>query len=95
LPSQTQAESQDDDELADGTAGLAIDDTPISTQRLGTFRTALGQLLSTDLFEDDSAELDAVVEAVNRKVGNRDGGAFTKGEATKALQKMGEANQIM
>ncbi|KAF4982927.1 hypothetical protein FZEAL_1555 [Fusarium zealandicum] len=95
LPSQTQRETQDEDELADGAAGLAIDDTPITTQRLATFRTALGQLLNTDLFEDDAAGLDAVMEAVNGKVGNRDGGAFGKGEATKALQKMGEANQIM
>ncbi|KAF5011120.1 hypothetical protein FDECE_2748 [Fusarium decemcellulare] len=95
LPSQTQRESQDEDDLADGTAGLAIDDTPISAQRLTTFRTALGQLLNTDLFEDDSAELDAVMDAVNQKVGKRDGGAFSKGEAIKALQKMGEANQIM
>ncbi|KAF5022225.1 hypothetical protein F66182_5740 [Fusarium sp. NRRL 66182] len=95
LPSQTQLESQEGDDLANGAAGLTIDDTPISSQRLTTFRTALGQLLNTDLFEDDSAELDAVVEAVNTKIGNRDGGSFDKGEATKALQKMGEANQIM
>ncbi|KAM5348514.1 hypothetical protein ACJ41O_008338 [Fusarium nematophilum] len=97
LPSQTQRELQDEDEddLADGTAGLAIDDTPITAERLATFRTALGQLLNTNLFEDDSAGLESVMEAVNRKVGSRDGGAFSKGEATRALQKMGEANQIM
>ncbi|KAF7548312.1 hypothetical protein G7Z17_g7154 [Cylindrodendrum hubeiense] len=95
LPPQTQGRSQDEDDLASGTAGLAIDDAPITAERLSTFRTALGQLLSTDLFDDDSAELGAVVTAVNRKVGNRDGGAFDKEEATKALKKMEEANQIM
>ncbi|KAJ4243569.1 MCM DNA helicase complex subunit [Fusarium torreyae] len=95
LPSQTQLESQEGDDLANGAAGLTIDDTPISSQRLAIFRTALGQLLNTDLFEEDAAELEAVVEAVNGKIGNRDGGAFDRGEATKALQKMGEANQIM
>ncbi|EGU81218.1 minichromosome maintenance protein 3 [Fusarium oxysporum f. sp. raphani 54005] len=95
LPSSNQLESQDGDEdLASGAAALAIDDTPISSERLTTFRTALGQLLNTNLFEDDAAELDAVVEAVNKKIGNRRD-AFDKGEATKALQKMGEANQIM
>ncbi|KAF9766499.1 hypothetical protein IL306_001123 [Fusarium sp. DS 682] len=95
LPSSNQLESQDGDEdLASGAAALAIDDTPISSERLTTFRTALGQLLNTDLFEDDSAELEAVVEAVNNKIGNRHE-AFDKREATKALQKMGEANQIM
>jgi DNA replication licensing factor MCM3 len=95
LPSQTQLESQEgDDDLADGAAALAIDDTPISPQRLATFRTALGQLLNTGLFVDDNAELDAVIEAVNGKVRSRRD-AFDKAEATKALQKMGEANQIM
>jgi DNA replication licensing factor MCM3 len=95
LPSQTQLESQEgDDDLADGAAALAIDDTPISPQRLATFRTALGQLLNTGLFVDDNAELDAVIEAVNGKIRSRRD-AFDKAEATKALQKMGEANQIM
>ncbi|KAG5765288.1 hypothetical protein H9Q72_006630 [Fusarium xylarioides] len=95
LPSSNQLESQDGDEdLASGAAALAIDDTPITSERLTTFRTALGQLLNTDLFEDDAAELDAVVEAVNKRIGNRRD-AFDKREATKALQKMGEANQIM
>ncbi|KAJ4013882.1 MCM DNA helicase complex subunit [Fusarium irregulare] len=94
LPSQSQLDSQEgDNDLAAGTAALAIDDTPISPERLTTFRTALGQLLNTDLFEDDSAEVDAVMEAVNSKVGRRS--AFDKAEALKALQKMGEANQIM
>ncbi|RGP60464.1 minichromosome maintenance 3 [Fusarium longipes] len=95
LPSESQLESQEgDDDLANGTAALAIDDTPISSQRLTTFRTALGQLLNTDLFEDDTAEVDAVIEAVNSKIVNRNN-AFDKAEATKALQKMNEANQIM
>jgi DNA replication licensing factor MCM3 len=95
LPSESQLESQEgDDDLANGTAALAIDDTPISPQRLTTFRTTLGQLLNTDLFQDDTAEVDAVIEAVNSKIGNRNN-AFDKGEAAKALQKMNEANQIM
>ncbi|KAJ4129993.1 MCM DNA helicase complex subunit [Fusarium equiseti] len=94
LPSQSQLDSQEgDNDLAAETAALAIDDTPISPERLTTFRTALGQLLNTDLFEDDSAEVDAVMEAVNSKIGTRN--AFDKAEALKALQKMGEANQIM
>ncbi|KAJ6788644.1 hypothetical protein PWT90_06952 [Aphanocladium album] len=90
LPSQTQ-----DDELASGAASLAIDDTPIAAPRLAAFRTALGQLLSTPLFEDDSAALDAVIGAVNQKVGSRSGGAFGREEAVKALKKLEEANHIM
>lgn len=96
LPSQTQGDdTQEEDELANEAAGLAIDDTPITPPRLSTFRTALGQLLNTDLFEDDSAALGAVVSAVNRKIGNREGGGFGKAEAVKALKKLEEANHIM
>ena len=57
------------------------------------FRTALGQLLNTNLFEDDSAPVDDVVTAVNVKVGARQG--FKKEEAIEALKKMQDANQIM
>lgn len=91
LPSQT----QEDEDLAEDAAGLALDDTPIAAPRLAAFRSALGQLLSTDLFEDDSARLDAVIGAVNQKMGNRDGGAFGREEAVKALKKLEEANHIM
>lgn len=91
LPSQT----QEDQELASGAAALALDDTPIAAPRLATFRTALGQLLNTPLFEDDSAGLDAVIGAVNQKVGSRSGGAFSREEAVKALKKLEEANHIM
>ncbi|OAA69072.1 DNA replication licensing factor mcm3 [Cordyceps fumosorosea ARSEF 2679] len=91
LPSQT----QEDQDLASGAASLTIDDTPIAAPRLAAFRTALGQLLNTPLFEDDSAGLDAVIGAVNQKIGNRSGGAFDREEAVKALKKLEEANHIM
>ncbi len=90
LPSQTQDDSQDD-ALASDAAGLSIE--PITTERLGVFRTALGQLLNTNLFEDDSAPVDDVVSAVNVKVGSRQ--RFVKAEAVEALKKMQDANQIM
>lgn len=93
LPSQTQEDTQEDDDLASGAADLDLDDTPIAPQRLTTFRTALGQLLNTDLFEDDSAQINNIVRAVNEKVGNRN--RFNKSEAAKALKKLEEANQIM
>ncbi|KAI1852483.1 hypothetical protein JX265_011118 [Neoarthrinium moseri] len=91
---QSQEETQEDAELASGAAGLNID-APITAERLTTFRTALGQLLNTGLFEDDSADVNAVIEAVNGRVGNRNGGAFSHDEAVKALKKMDTANQIM
>ncbi|KAM3505522.1 hypothetical protein MY11210_007938 [Beauveria gryllotalpidicola] len=91
LPSQT----QEDQDLANGAASLAIDDSPIAAPRLAAFRTALGQLLNTPLFEDDSAGLEAVIGAVNQKIGNRSGGSFDREEAVKALKKLEEANHIM
>jgi DNA replication licensing factor MCM3 len=92
LPSQSQ--SQEDADLANGTAALSIA-PPITVARLGVFRTALGSLLNTALFEDDSAEVNAIIEAVNRRVGNTGGGAFEREEAVAALKKMDEANNIM
>ncbi|KAM3518109.1 hypothetical protein NHJ13051_008428 [Beauveria bassiana] len=91
LPSQT----QEDQDLASGAASLAIDDSPIAAPRLAAFRTALGQLLNTPLFEDDSAGLEDVIGAVNQKIGNRSGGSFEREEAVKALKKLEEANHIM
>jgi DNA replication licensing factor MCM3 len=88
--------SQNDGDLADDAAGLSIGSgAPISPQRLGVFRAALGQLLSTNLFEDDAASVDDVIAAVNAKIGASSGGAFGREEARKALIKMDESNQIM
>lgn len=95
LPSQTQGGTREEDELTSGAAGLAIDDGPIDPQRLSTFRTALGQLMNTDLFEDDSAHVDDVLSAVNGKIGRSNGGQFDKAEAVKALKKLEDANHIM
>ncbi|KAI1264262.1 MCM2/3/5 family-domain-containing protein [Xylariaceae sp. FL1019] len=86
-------DTQEDAALAAGAADLSIN-APITPERQATFRTALGQLLNTDLFEDDSAHVDAVIQAVNARLGSR-GPAFSREEAIKALKKMDEANQIM
>ncbi|KAI5921672.1 MCM2/3/5 family-domain-containing protein [Camillea tinctor] len=90
---ETQEETQEDTDLAAGTASLNLD-APITAERLVTFRTTLGQLLNTDLFDDDSANVGDVIEAVNGRLGGR-GAAFSREEAIKALKKMDDANQIM
>lgn len=90
---EDEEETQEDAELAASAADLDISE--IAPERLATFRTALGQLLNTDLFEDDSAGVDEVIEAVNGRVGGRGGAAFSREEAIKALKKMDAANQIM
>ena len=99
---ETQEEEEDSQEaaetqLASEAANLSID-TPISAERLAAFRTALGQLLNTDLFDDDSADVGAVIEAVNGRLGGGrrgGGGAFSREEAIKALKRMDAANQVM
>jgi DNA replication licensing factor MCM3 len=94
LPSQSQSQSQEEDtELASGAAALNI--AAVTPARLTLFRTSLGQLLNTPLFDDDSAEVDNIITAVNRSVGGSGGGAFDKAEAVAALKKMDEANNIM
>ena len=67
-------------------------DAPISAERLRVFRTALGQLVNTRVFENESAEVGVLVEAVNERV---EGGGFGLVEAGKALRGMGERNEIM
>lgn len=92
--SQTPGEVEDEG-LASAASNLEIEDAAITPERLAAFRTNLGQLLNTSVFEDDSAPLDAVVQAVNERIGGREGGAFSRPEAIQALKKLEEANHIM
>ncbi|KAG6003357.1 hypothetical protein E4U21_002099 [Claviceps maximensis] len=96
LPSQTQDENLTENDLATEAAALTLDDDkPIEPQRLALFRTALGQLLNTSIFEDDAATLDSVISAVNERISRGDGGMFDRLEAIKALKRLEEANHIM
>lgn len=93
IPSQSQSQ-EEDTELAEEAAGLSIAPA-ITPARLQVFRTTLGQLLQTPLFNDDSAIVDDIIAAVNNSVGGAAGGAFDRAEAVAALKKMDEANNIM
>jgi len=92
IPSQSQSQDAD---LASSAQALSIapEKPAITTARLGVFRSAMGQLMNTALFEDDSADVEAIIEAVNAKLGSAQ--AFEKDEAVMALRKMDEANNIM
>ncbi|KAM0252382.1 hypothetical protein ACHAQJ_007714 [Trichoderma viride] len=92
--SQTQREVEDEN-LASAASNLEIEDATLAPERLSTFRTNLGQLLNTSIFEDDSAPLAAVIKAINDRIGSREGGAFSRPEAILALKKLEEANHIM
>ena len=85
-------EAQQEAELASGAAALSIE-ASISNERLAAFRRALGPLMNTDLFEEESAYVGPLIEAVNARVGAS--AAFTKEEVLLALEKMNDDNQIM
>ena len=72
------------------------DASSLAPARLRVFRTALGQLVNTPVFQNDAADLDPLVEALNARLGGRGGdAAFGTREAVQALEEMGERNEIM
>lgn len=92
LPASQLLTSQgDESQQTNGTNGNA---EAIAPARLRVFRTALGQLLNTNLFQNEAADLDPLVGAVNARLGSGEE-AFEEGEARKALVEMGERNEIM
>ena len=70
------------------------EEPPIAPARLRVFRSALGQLLNTSLFQNEAADLTALVGAVNASLGSGEE-SFGEREARRALEEMGERNEIM
>jgi DNA replication licensing factor MCM3 len=71
------------------------DEEDITPARLATFTKAMGEIINTSLFSDDSADYERVVDAVNSKIGKTRGGPYDEDEARAALKAMEEKNQIM
>ena len=67
----------------------------LSRARFTEFRTILGRLTSTSLFQNDMAAFADVLNAVNFRVDENGGAEFSREEGIEALQKMGEQNEIM
>ncbi|KAL8720752.1 MAG: hypothetical protein Q9225_002418 [Loekoesia sp. 1 TL-2023] len=65
----------------------------VTPARLRVFRTALGQLLNTPLFQNESADVEPLVEAVNSRVGHEP--TFEMAEANAALLEMQDRNEVM
>ena len=65
----------------------------ITSARLRVFRAALGQLLNTPLFQNESADIEPLVQAVNSKLGSEP--AFEVAEANAALLEMQDRNEVM
>lgn len=94
LQTQSEEPSQEENELASETANLSIAPS-ITPARFQVFQTNLGQLLNSQLFEDDMAEVGDILQAINRRVGGAAGGAFSRPEAVAALNKLNDQNKIM
>ena len=89
-PASQLVRSQTDDSQGTNGASQAPSITPA---RLRVFTTALGQLLDTPLFQNDSADVEPLVEAVNSRVGREQ--RFEMAEANAALLEMQDKNQVM
>ena len=89
----SQQQQQQQDSATNGVDGH--DDAALSADRLKVFRTALGQLINTSVFENESAEVEPLVRAVNDRLGRSGDDPFEVGEAVQALTAMGERNEIM
>ncbi|CAK7271218.1 MCM DNA helicase complex subunit [Sporothrix epigloea] len=92
------------DELADTAASLTIAQgapAALPAARMAQFRRLLGQLQSTDLFEDDSASVDDIITSVNQRLASagsgssQSGGVFSQADVILALTQMDKDNQIM
>lgn len=65
----------------------------ITPARLRVFRSALGQLLNTPLFQNESADVEPLIAAVNSRVGREP--TFELAEAKAALTEMQDRNEVM
>ena len=95
--SQLLTSQGDDSQTTDGVNGHTQpqQQATITAERLRVFRTALGQLLNTPIFQNDSADMEPLVKAINDRIGRTRDEAFSMQEAGKALESMGERNEIM
>ena len=83
-PSQSQSQSQS-----------TTTHPSITPARLTLFRRALGQLLSSPLFQNEAARLEDLLKSVNQKVEGWGEEGFSKEEGRSALKEMDERNEIM
>ncbi|KAL8688263.1 MAG: hypothetical protein Q9218_005783 [Villophora microphyllina] len=93
LVTSQQDDAADTDESSSEASGSSGDVMLIHPDRLRIFRTALGQLLNTPLFQNDMADAAPLLDAVNEKVGQEQ--EFETSEAVAALKAMQEKNELM
>lgn len=92
IPSQTDIDSQES--AAQPRRSATANGHPtISPARFTTFRTAMGQLMGTAIFQHDSADFHPLLEAVNGRIGGEE--SFHREEAAAALAEMASRNDVM
>ena len=91
----SQGDHDDSQDTVKSATAAAPSQDSIRPERLRIFRTALGQLVNTSAFQNESADVEPLVKAVNERIERERQGPFQIGEATLALTQMSEKNEIM
>ncbi|SZF02197.1 unnamed protein product [Blumeria hordei] len=94
IPSHPETSTQVEDDLSSGTAGLTLN-ASITPDRLSLFRRSLGQLLNSELFVDDCADVKSILDAVNKYLARNAERSFENDEVIAALTEMNRLNQLM
>ena len=71
------------------------DEQKMSQQRLTLFRSILGSLTRTSLFQNDMARVEDVMNAVNHRLEENGEEEMEEGEVREALRWMSERNEVM
>lgn len=94
--SQLLASQTDDSQPATGSGGGSgggQEPPQVNPARARVFRTALGQLLNTSLFQNEAADVEPLLDAVNAKLSREE--RFGMREASLVLEGMQDRNEIM
>ncbi|KAI9819758.1 MAG: MCM DNA helicase complex subunit [Phylliscum demangeonii] len=102
LRSQTEGHTDESQARSSGPASAVV--PAVSAARLAAFQTAMGQIITTALFDNDTgvAELEPLLQAVNARLPGAGAAAgavavapFTRAEGVAALRAMDAQNKIM
>ena len=97
-PASQLMQSQQDDSQSQGISSVSSS-RPIQQERFNIFRQSLGPLMGDLFTNDDTAELETVIGAVNRSIRSApslgESHVFQRAEALQALKIMNDRNEIM
>ncbi|KAL9083329.1 MAG: hypothetical protein Q9159_005836 [Coniocarpon cinnabarinum] len=95
-PASQLLESQSQEQpLTAEVANMTLGTSAPSNERINLFQACLGQLIDGPMFANEAADVEPVVENVNRLARERGEEEFAMGEAEKVLSVLGERNRVM